>query len=289
VIYRGWRILMSIKTFFATALLLGTTISVYAADAVVAPASKPAVDGFNGKLSFGGLYESTSGNNGYFYADSSFSVPLGERFGAQVDTALAINGNVTAGGVGAHVFWRDPSYGLIGGYGEIVYSSSGSPSIYRFGAESEAYIDRFSIEAFAGVQDAKTIKPIFTGDLTLAFYPVDDLRLSASIVRNFDETSGVIGLEYGFQNGGTTQPVIFANAEFGEDTTTVKAGLRLYFGQSSKSLIQRHREDDPRNRIQFGGVQSAGSSGTPPLTPEQQCDADGGFWLSGDNFCIFPK
>ena len=280
---------MSTRTFFATVLLAASTISVYAADPVAAPASKPAVDGFNGKLSLGGLYESANGKNGYFYADSSFSIPLGQRFGAQVDTALAINGDVTAGGVGAHVFWRDPSLGLLGGYGEIVYSSSGSPSIYRFGAEAEAYFDRFSVEAFAGVQDAETIKPIFTGDLTLAFYPIDDLRLSAGVVRNFDETSGVIGLEYAFQNSGTTQPVIFANAEFGEDTTTVKAGLRLYFGQSSKSLIARQREDDPRNRIQFGSVQSAGSGGTPPLTPEQKCLADGGFWVSSDNFCSFTK
>ena len=265
---------MSIKTLFAAALLLGSTISAYAADPVAAPASKPAVDGFNGKLSFGGLYESANGDNGYFYADSSFSMPLGERFGAQVDTALAINGDVTAGGVGAHVFWRDPSFGLFGGYGEIVYSSSGSPSVYRFGAEAEAYIDRFSVEAFAGVQDADTIKPVFTGDLTLAYYPVDDLRLSAGIVRNFDETFGVVGLEYGFQNSGTTQPVLFANAEFGEDTTTVKAGLRLYFGQSSKSLIQRHREDDPRSRIQFGGL--APVSSLPDLPDDKDPDVDPG-------------
>jgi hypothetical protein len=263
-------------------------MSAFSADIAPSAPVKHAVDGLNGKISFGGLYSDINGasSDAYFYGDGSFSVPLGERFGMQVDGALASNGNTTSGGIGAHVFWRDPSIGLVGAYGEIVSSSGGSPEVYRFGGEVEAYFDRFSIEAFAGFQDAKTIEPVFTGDLTLAFYPVDNLRLSAGVVRNFDETSGVVGLEYAFQNGATALPVAFANAEFGEDTTTIKAGLRFYFGGNIKSLIQRHREDDPRNRIQFGSVGGGATVTPPPLTPEQQCDVDGGIWLSSDNICL---
>jgi hypothetical protein len=284
---------MLLRSLFLSVFMLGGAMSAFSADIAPPTPTRPAVDGLNGKISFGGLYSDVNGGRSdtYFYGDGSFSAPQGERFGLQIDGAIAANSNVTTGGAGAHVFWRDPSFGLAGGYGEIISSNSGGPVIYRFGGEAEAYFDRFSVEAFAGVQDAATIKPIFTGDLTLAFYPVDNMRLSAGVVRNFNETSGVIGLEYGFQGTGTTLPVVFANAEFGKDTTTVKAGLRFYFGGSNKSLIQRHREDDPRNRLQFGSVSNASSAinvAPTPLTPQQQCIADGGNWVESDNFCALP-
>jgi hypothetical protein len=166
---------MVLKAFCVASGLISGIFGGFAQAADTAPMKsvKPAVDGLNGKLSFGGLYNDLkgAGSDTFFYSDGSVSIPIDERFGAQIDGAIAANGKVTSGGAGVHVFWRDPSMGLAGGYGEVVSTSGSGPSVYRYGAEAEVYFDRFSVEAFAGVQDASNIKPVFTGDLTLAFYP----------------------------------------------------------------------------------------------------------------------
>ena len=55
------------------------------------------------------------------------------------------------------------------------------------------------------------------------------------------------GVEYQLQSnffgGGTS---VFAEGRVGEDDyAAVWAGVRLYLGAGEKSLIRRHREDDP--------------------------------------------
>jgi hypothetical protein len=43
---------------------------------------------------------------------------------------------------------------------------------------------------------------------------------------------------------------LFVEAQFGEnDYATVFGGVKFYFGSDNKSLMRRHREDDPRNQI----------------------------------------
>ena len=47
------------------------------------------------------------------------------------------------------------------------------------------------------------------------------------------------------------------DGQLGEDGyTSVMAGLSLYFGGEDKSLIRRHREDDPR--LRFFNIFNAG-------------------------------
>ena len=42
---------------------------------------------------------------------------------------------------------------------------------------------------------------------------------------------------------------VTADARLGEDgAVSALAGLRFYFGDDGKSLIDRHRQDDPRDR-----------------------------------------
>ena len=56
-------------------------------------------------------------------------------------------------------------------------------------------------------------------------------------------------------------------------------GLKGYFGDEGKSVIDRHRQDDPRNRV-LDLFSAAAALGTPEteLTPEEQCEVDGGTW-----------
>jgi len=66
---------------------------------------------------------------------------------------------------------------------------------------------------------------------------------------------------------------LFAEGRFGEgDFHGVWAGLRFYFGQKDKSLIRRHREDDPTDwGGGFGNGINNGGSTTPPTSVCKPC------------------
>ena len=93
----------------------------------------------------------------------------------------------------------------------------------------------------------------------VALYATDNLRLSvgASTVANFESANA--GLEWFM--GDTGLPVsLTVDGQLGEDGyTSIMAGLSLYFGGEDKSLIRRHREDDPR--LHFFNIFSAGLLG----------------------------
>ena len=93
----------------------------------------------------------------------------------------------------------------------------------------------------------------------LALYATDNLRLSigASTVAGFE--SGHAGLEWFMGDTGIPASLTL-DGQLGEDGFgSVMAGLSLYFGGEDKSLIRRHREDDPR--LHFFSLFSAGIIG----------------------------
>ena len=115
----------------------------------------PAVDGFNAKVSgFGGAAK----GNGFYGAVGSITMPLGFRYGLQIDGAVATGhtdalGNVTVAGTAAHLFWRDPARGLFGLYGHYLHSDALSGvNVYAGAAEAAHYRGRFALEVVAGVQ-----------------------------------------------------------------------------------------------------------------------------------------
>lgn len=81
----------------------------------------PAVDGLNAKISgFGGAAK----GRGFYGAAGSVLIPFGVRYGLQIDGLVesgdtSIQGDVVLAGTAAHLFWRDPSVGLLGLYGQI--------------------------------------------------------------------------------------------------------------------------------------------------------------------------
>lgn len=84
----------------------------------------------------------------------------------------------------------------------------------------------------------------------MAYYPEDNLRLDFGVIHNIDNTQFAVGAEIMKDTDTGFAPSLFVDATFGEDDTSyVGGGLRLYFGNSAKSLKQRHREDDPKFRL----------------------------------------
>ena len=215
----------------------------------------PAVSGVNAKISIeGGLYDDKDS----VIALGSLSAPLGHHFGVQLDGALGELDNDALSGGGAHLFTRDPSNYLLGVYGS--YHQWNSINIWRVAVEYEFYLDRFSITGLAGsenidipsfdsgLQTLTKDDNHFFGHIDLDFYPLDDLKIYGGYRYISEVSLGAVGVEYLLRNSGF--PVsLFAKARFGDDDhTRITGGLRVFLGADrDKSLIIRHRTEDPQN------------------------------------------
>ena len=103
--------------------------------------SLPAVSGLNGKIAvYGGYQEDEIDDGGIFGVLGSVSVPLGHRFGFQLDGQVAAVEDDVFGRLGGHLFWRDPSKGLVGVYGAVEGYDDIDMDAWRIALEAEAYI-----------------------------------------------------------------------------------------------------------------------------------------------------
>jgi hypothetical protein len=256
----------------------------------------PAVSAFNGKFEFGGGIADYDGDSSdeILYGAASLSIPLGNMFGLQADIAAKNVFDDTSIGGTLHLFTRDPNshlMGVIAGYGDAGDANAG-----WIGGEAEFYLDQVSFEAAAGYlkvdPDGGGSKDKFFGFADVAFYPIENMRLAlgGSSVAGFE--SGHVVAEYLLESLPLSLKL---KGEIGEDSyAAATLGVSFYFGGSdpSKTLIRRHREDDPRNRVLdiFGaGAAAFGkfkkTSGTP--TPPPTC-SEGGFLNPETGECEFP-
>lgn len=250
----------------------------------------PAVDGINGKISgFGGWLGSpqreflTSGafttelpnrrGHGLFGGMGSVSVPLGQRFGLQIDGLAASSRSKFVGGGAAHLFWRDPSVGLFGLYGSASRNSQfGGIVSYKGGVEGSLYLGRFSLDGIVGFEQTRvpgaTVRfgPAGAGGfnafvfsqknnrffdkIDLAYYPTDNWRVSVGHRYTGGIHMAALATEYLIPISGGTAMSAFVEGRIGNrGNNAVFGGISFYFGQKEKSLIRRHREDDPANRL----------------------------------------
>lgn len=235
-----------LKSIFAIVLLAGTAMSAHAGDL-------PAVSGPNGKVSVeGGSFDDESAG----VALGSFAMPLGHSFGLQADGALGSIDDEILGGGGLHLFTRDPSSYLLGAYGS--YHTWDSIDIWRLAAEAELYLGRFTLDGLAGYESVNlpseadgllVLTPDddhFFGQADVAYYITDDFKVYGGY-RYMNETSfGAAGAEY-LIRGHDVPLSLFARGDFGdEEYTSITGGLKVYLsGDPQKSLIDRHRRDDP--------------------------------------------
>lgn len=90
----------------------------------------------------------------------------------------------------------------------------------------------------------------FFDDVLVSYYVTDDFKLSAGHIYTTGTNFLTLGGEYGVALGGGRMASLFAEGWIGERADNgVLAGLRIYFGQRDKSLIERHRQDDPLTAI----------------------------------------
>ena len=174
----------------------------------------------------------------------SFTLPLGHDFGGQLDGLGGDWSNHAVWGVGGQLFWRDPAIGLLGGYADHI--GRGGAELTRAGPEGEAYLGQFTLGGRAGYEDNAGRHGGF-GRVDLSFYPIDNLDLTAGPEVNTRETLAHFGVEYMFGIHALPGLSVFAEAAvFGGGAKYGLFGFRYYFG-TDKTLIRRHREDDPPN------------------------------------------
>ncbi len=210
----------------------------------------PAVSAPNAKLQLEGGYIKNDDNiNGFAgVAAGAFTAPLGTQFGVQLDGAAGSFDGDFYWGAGGHLFWRDPAQGLLGAFGQA--AGLNGAMLYRAGIEGDAYLGRFSLGGHVGYEfgnDSKSthVDSGVIAGVKLGYYVTDNFMLQGETGIEGPSWYGRGGFEY--QPGFAALPglSVFADAGTGSDHHVFAlAGIRFYFGQD-KSLIRRHREDDP--------------------------------------------
>ncbi|MEA2981359.1 MAG: hypothetical protein QOF09_3182 [Alphaproteobacteria bacterium] len=270
-------------------------VSVHAADLPLKAPNQPiptttsAVDGFNSKFEgLGGSFADKS----IYGAKGSLSIPLGGQFGAQVDGAIGSFDNRTFGIVGGHLFWRNPAQGLIGIYANhTTWDRYGGAHVSQVAGEGELYSGRWTLQGIAGVEfgntaanattNSTTVGSVTTTTTVVDFYDVktrffDQVNLAYYIQPDWKAFVGhrylggkhalAAGTEWAMPLGGGRMASLFAEGRIGEDNFRgIWGGGKFYFGQKDKTLIQRHRQDDPINWTPdslFSILNSSGSVGT---------------------------
>ena len=224
------------------------SVALIVAGQAVAGGTGPAVSGPNGKISVeGGSYEDEAAG----IALGSFGVPLSHSFGLQFDGAVGTIDDELLGGGGVHLYTRDPSSYLLGVYGS--YHTWDDINIWRTAAEAELYLGRFSLSGLGGYESVEVPSysggllvlnqddEHFFGHLDLAYYPLDNLKLSAGYRYESEISLGTAKAEY-LLSGFETPISVFARGDFGEeDYTSVSGGLKVYFGADPRNMPSKAR------------------------------------------------
>ena len=226
----------------------------------------PAVDGINARFSVAKSFDETE----ILWGEGSLTIPLGHRFGLQLDVgAVELEAgmfDIPIYGASVHFFWRDPARGLIGVYADTIHITDfggfGGINFHGVALETEQYWDRVTFENHLGINDGDYIDPAFFSRSTIAYYPLDALRLHVGHVYGRDHHTFTLGGEWGLGTIRHAATSLFVDSTISEGgDMAALTGFRVYLGRSNKSLIRRHREDDPNQTAIRGSLPGFGGAG----------------------------
>lgn len=243
-------------------------------------ASEPAVSEPNAKVSVQGA---SLDGRGAGIVSGLFTAPIGHSFGVQIDAQAGLVNSEAYWGTGAHLFWRDPSVGMLG----VTYSYQQwsnfnfgwldsntqiikDATLHRGGVQGELYLSRFTLSGYAGYQDGNVPEGAY-GQLKLGYYATDDLSLhvTGDHFAGYNMIRG--GVEY--RPNFTALPNLALFAEGGYATHEyglATAGIRYYFGKSTPTLIHRDRHSDPLDTWSIVPGSQPGNY-TRPVPPPPPC------------------
>jgi hypothetical protein len=218
---------------------------------------QPGVDGLNWKL---GALGGTLADRSLYGGSGSVSIPLAGLYGLQLDGAAGTYDNKFFAAGGAHLFARDPSRGLIGLYASATqWNEFGGLHVGQVAGEGEVYLGQWTIQGIAGVESGNSrtatignlvqtydTKTRFFDKINVAYYATDNWKMFVGHRYLGGKNALALGTEYGFRVNGPLMGAVFVEGRIGEnDYHGIWGGLRFYRGDKDKTLIQRHRQDDP--------------------------------------------
>ena len=156
-----------------------------------------------------------------------------------------------------------PRPGLLGVYADHVrWEGLGGQAMSRgWRWKANCTSGRFSLEGMAGAEFGELEDRAFSRVTNLAMYPHEDLRLFVGHRYLGGDNALALGAEWQVAPRGVA---LFAEGLIGDETAAMpsSAGLRIYLAPASdKSLIRRHREDDPTNELKGAGQSLTGNLG----------------------------
>ncbi|MEM7241820.1 MAG: hypothetical protein AAF429_06515 [Pseudomonadota bacterium] len=222
--------------------------------ASVSFAQEPAVLAPNSKVKLG--YSDGAGDGGFI--TGSFSAPLSNQFGVQIDLGYDDAGNDAAGlgatkGAALHMFYRDPSRFLIGAYAHRLDTDSALGDIKntRLAIETEFYLNDLTIELLAGqdkVDIAGTKLDYDLARFALGYFVTDNTRVTASYENSFGLDNFGLKVESKMALG--NQDVgLFASFEDGDAGDVFSFGATFYFGPKGLTLKDTQRKADPDDKF----------------------------------------
>ena len=168
------------------------------------------------------------------------TLPLGNSFGGQVEGGV---GSDDYYGIGGHLFWRDPSAGLIGAFGTV--ESWDDVDMTRVGVEAELYLNSVTLGGAGGHQSGDVDEGGF-GRVDLKFYATPDFLLKAGGEYSPEMSLGRVGMEWRPAFSALPGLSVYADGELGEDDSdSIMLGIKYHFGKKGASLMHRDRREDP--------------------------------------------
>lgn len=274
-----------LRAFVACAVLGGVSLILNPAPSAAEDACPQAVDGTTGELT--GLGGSVA-DKSLYGATGILAFPLGCGIGVQIDTVAAGFDDRFLGAIGGHLFWRDPAKGLLGLYGSYTnWDKFGGVGIAHIAPEAEWYLGRWSLRGVAGVEFGNgasgvengyiqnyDVKTRFFDQINVAYYFTDNFKAFVGHRYLSGKNALALGAEYGIPMHNGVMAALFAEGRIGEGKFHgVWGGLRFYFGNSDKTLIRRHREDDP---VDWGASEFGGTTNGFNQTPTNTGGGGGG-------------
>jgi hypothetical protein len=264
----------------STTILGGLVAPVMGADMSVPaplPAAAPAVDGPNVKVAgLGG----TLANRSLSGVVGAYTFPLANQYGVQIDGGVGSFDSSAWAQIGGHLFWRNPSQALFGVYGSFTqWDRFGGVDVAHVAGEGELYLGRYTLGGIVGVEFGNSVSSSSTGfsqtgipfgvvntfttvtqGIAIKTRFMDQINLKYYLNDYFDAYVGhryVGGKNAAAFGSELSTPVargvlgsLFVEARAGEGAYHgVWGGVKLYFG-ADKSLIARHRQQDPEGTLQ---------------------------------------
>lgn len=230
------------RTGLLTAATLGAALGVAswagaqdqapsAEDSAAVAASSFQFEAFGGGDERGGLYG----------GGASFTTPLGDSMGLQIDgIAGKAASEVSFYGGAAQLYFRDPSSHLIGL--AVTALRVDEESQFSVSAIGEYYIDKITLEAMAGVQTGDIVDGGFAGRLGLAYYASPNLRVGGGV--SYTEASDFGGdVEAEYLVAPASGFALYATGGFDNAGSVGMVGLRLYTGAPETAMASGGEED----------------------------------------------